>query len=64
MGMIPVDPVLEKAVRNQKMVSTSAPNARSTKAFEIIAQNLLTGDDKNRYRWGITQLFNNFMGRS
>ena len=64
LGMIPVDPVLEKAVRNQKMVSTSAPNARSTKAFEIIAQNLLTGDDKNRYRWGITQLFNNFMGRS
>ena len=64
LGMIPVDPSLEKAVRNQKTVSTVAPNAKSTKAFEIIAQNLLTGDDKNRYRWGITQLFNNFMGRS
>lgn len=64
LGMIPADPVLEKAVRNQKMVSISAPNARSTKAFEIISQNLMTGDDKNRYRWGITQLFNNFINRS
>lgn len=64
LGMIPADPVLEKAVRNQKMVSISAPNARSTKAFEIISQNLMTGDDKNRYRWGITQLFSNFINRS
>ncbi len=61
LGMIPADPVLEKAVRNQKMVSLSAPNARSTKAFEIISQNLITGDDKNRYRWGITQLFSSFV---
>ena len=64
LGMIPADPTLEKAVRNQKTVSTVSPNAKSTKAFEIIAQNLMTGDDKNRYRWDITQLFNNFMGRS
>ncbi len=64
LGMIPADPVLEKAVRNQKVVTLSAPNAKSTKAFEIISQNLVTGDDKNRYRWGITQLFNNFMNRS
>ena len=64
LGMIPADPVLEKAVRNQKMVSLSAPNARSTKAFEIISQNLITGDDKNRYRWGITQLFSSFMNHS
>ena len=61
LGMIPADPVLEKAVRNKKMVSLSAPNARSTKAFEIISQNLITGDDKNRYRWGITQLFSSFV---
>lgn len=64
LGMIPTDPVLEKAVRNQKMVSLSSPNARSTKAFEIISQNLITGDDKNRYRWGITQLFSSFMNHS
>lgn len=64
LGMIPADPILEKAVRNQKMVSVVAPNAKSTKAFEIISQNLITGDDKNRYRWGITQLFNNFINRS
>lgn len=64
LGMIPADSILEKAVRNQKMVSVVAPNAKSTKAFEIISQNLITGDDKNRYRWGITQLFNNFINRS
>ncbi|MDD6194234.1 MAG: MinD/ParA family protein [Lachnospiraceae bacterium] len=64
LGMIPADPTLEKAVRNQKMVSLSAPNARSTKAFEMISLNLLTGDDKNRYRWGITQLFSSFMNHS
>lgn len=64
LGMIPADATLEKAVRNQKTVSTAAPNAKSTKAFEYIAQSLITGDDKNRYRWGITQLFNNFMNRS
>ena len=64
LGMIPADPTLEKAVRNQKTVSTVSPNAKSTKAFEIIAQNLMTGDDKNIYRWDITQLFNNFMGLS
>lgn len=62
LGMVPVDPSLEKAVRNQKTVSTVAPNAKSTKAFEIIAQNLLTGDDKNRYRWGIIAIIYKFYG--
>lgn len=61
LGMVPADPTLEKAVRNQRVVSMTSPNAHATKAFEIIAQNLLTGDDKNRYRWGITQFFNNFI---
>lgn len=61
LGMIPSDPLLEKAVRNQKIVSQSSPGARATKAFEVIAQNLLTGDDGNRYRWGITQMFNQFI---
>lgn len=64
LGMVPADPALEKAVRNQKVVTMVSPNAKSSKAFEILAQNLLTGDDKNRYRWGITQVFNSFMGRT
>ncbi len=63
LGMIPFDQSLEKAVRNQKVVSIINPNAKSSKAFEIISQNLVTGDDKNRYRWGITQIFNNFINR-
>ncbi len=65
LGMIPMDPALEKAVRNQHIISLESPTARSAKAFELIAQNLTTGveKDKNRYRWGITQLFSNFMNR-
>lgn len=64
LGMIPDDAALDKAVRNQNIVSCSAPGSRSAKAFEIIAQNLLTGEDANHYRWGITQLFNNFIHKS
>ncbi len=65
LGMIPMDPMLEKAVRNQKIISLENSTAKSAKAFEFIAQNLLTGveKDKNRYRWGISQLFSNFINR-
>lgn len=64
LGMVPADSALEKAVRSQKMVSISAPNAKSTKAFEIIAENLLNGSESNRYKWGITQLFSSFVNRT
>ncbi len=63
LGMIPMDSVLEREVRNQRIVSLTSPTAKSSKAFEIISQNLMTGDNNNRYRWGITQLFNSFINR-
>lgn len=64
LGMIPQDSMLEKAVRAQKTVSLYAPNAKSTKAFEIIASNLLNGGHELPVmRKGISQLFSSFMNK-
>ena len=59
LGMIPQDSTLEKAVRNQKIVSLVSPNSKSAKAFETIAYNLL--EEKISYRWGISQIFSSFI---
>lgn len=63
-GTIPQDSLLERSVRDQKIVSISAPNARSTRAFELLAQSLVDGkpvieDDKQ----GIWQMFSNFFNK-
>lgn len=57
LGMVPSDSILEKAVRNQQVVSLEHPNAKSSKAFEAIALNLLDDTNNNQYKWGISQLF-------
>ena len=59
LGMIPQDDMLEKAVRNQKIVSLSYPKAKSSKAFEEIACELL--EEKITYKWGISQIFSSFI---
>ena len=59
LGMVPQDDTLEKAVRNQKIVSLSYPKAKSTKAFETIAYELL--EEKIKYKWGISQIFSSFI---
>ncbi len=59
LGMVPQDDTLEKAVRNQKIVSLSYPKAKSTKAFETIAYELL--EEKITYKWGISQIFSSFI---
>ena len=41
LGMIPQDSQLEKAVRQQKTVSLAYPDANATRAFEVLAGNLL-----------------------
>ena len=63
LGYIPMDPTLEKAVRNQKVVSMEYPQTRSAKAFETLASKLLERDEKEHYRWGITQIFNSLLVR-
>ncbi|MCM1105674.1 MAG: MinD/ParA family protein [Blautia sp.] len=62
LGMVPQDAALERLVRQQKTVSLQEPNARSAKAFEVLARNLLNGTHEQvTMRWGITQMFSNFL---
>lgn len=64
LGMIPSDTKLEKAVRAQKVVSMQYPEAESSKAFEILANNLLNHDNElYTMHKGITQLFIKFITR-
>lgn len=59
LGMVPQDDTLEKAVRSQKIVSLTSPKAKSSKAFEEIAYELL--EEKITYKWGISQIFSSFI---
>ena len=43
MGMIPQDANLEKAVRQQKIVSVVSPDTNASRAFEVLAKNLEIG---------------------
>jgi flagellar biosynthesis protein FlhG len=64
LGMIPQDPALEQAVRQQKTVSMLDQNAKSSRAFEVIAGNLLNGTHNQvQVKWGISQMFSNFLAR-
>lgn len=64
LGMVPQDTALERSVRAQKPVSLSAPNSPSAKAFEVLAGNLLDGTHNEvQVRWGISQMFSNFLTR-
>lgn len=62
LGMIPNDPILEKAVRSQKIVSLEYPASKASNAFKDIADSLMGGKSAS-YKWGITQLFNHFSNR-
>ncbi|MEG0805185.1 MAG: MinD/ParA family protein [Lachnospiraceae bacterium] len=64
LGMIPMDPFIDKAIRQQKPVSLCYPNAKSSKAFKTIADSLAS--DKHaqiQMKKGITQLFSNFLNK-
>jgi flagellar biosynthesis protein FlhG len=64
LGMVPQDPALERSVRAQRPVSMNAPNSPSARAFETLAGNLLNGTDREvRVRWGIAQMFSNFLSK-
>jgi flagellar biosynthesis protein FlhG len=64
LGVIPADAMLDKAVRNQRIVCQSMPSSKSAKAIEELTSSLLTGEDVRHYRWGITQMFNSLSRRS
>ncbi len=64
LGMIPQDGELELAVRQQKIVSMTAPSSKSSKAFEVLASNLIHHEHKEvRMKWGVAQLFSYFIAR-
>lgn len=63
-GAIPQDAVLEKAVRQQKPVSLSAPSSKSAKAFSNVALNILNHEqDLAPARKGFSELFSNFLNQ-
>jgi flagellar biosynthesis protein FlhG len=65
LGMVPQDAALERSVRAQKPVSLNVPNSPSAKAFESLAGKLMDGTETTETptRWGISQLFSNFLSR-
>ena len=64
LGMIPLDNELEKAVRQQKIVSIHAPGSKAAKAYEAITGNLLEGTHNIApMRRGITQIFSQLLNR-
>ena len=64
LGMIPQDVALERAVRQQKIVSLNEPNSDSSRAFEVLTTNLLEGTHHLApMRRGITQIFSQLLNR-
>ena len=60
--MIPHDTELEKAVRQQKIVSIQSPNSRSAKAFAELAEKLVDGtSSESKAKWGISEIFSRFL---
>ncbi len=65
LGMIPQDTMLEKAVRQQKTVSLLYPEAQSTKAFEVLAKNLLHHEQKEYVmKRGFLQMLAGLVGKA
>ena len=64
LGLVPQDVNIEKAVRQQQVVSLYDPQAPSAQAFAKIAESLLSGE--NRYyeiRGGFSQMIYRFLNR-
>lgn len=62
LGTIPQDAALERAVRQQKTVTISDPNARSARAIVNLTNNLLNGtQEMPKIHWGIAQMFSSFL---
>ncbi len=62
LGLVPQDPLIEKAIRLQQVVSIYDPDAESSQAFAKIAESLVCGE--NRYyemRGGFSQMIRRFL---
>lgn len=64
LGSVPQDSQLSKAVLQQKPVSLQNANAKSTMAFEAIADSLLSGEEGGQTRRrGMAAFFSHIVGR-
>ena len=61
LGLIWQDSLLEKAVREQRVVSLAYPHSKSAKAYEEIAGRILDGDTSEQQEWGIAGFFRRFI---
>lgn len=62
LGPVPQDAALERAVRQQKPVSLSEPNARSARAFKVLCGNFLNGTHNTvKVRRGIVEMFSSVL---
>lgn len=63
-GMVPSDDAIDKAIRQQKPVTMAYPNAKSSQAYKIIANNLVSGERQQvEIKKGIIHIFSGFMSR-
>ena len=64
LGMIPQDSALERAVRQQKIVSIYEPNSNVARAYEVLTMNLLEGTRTSApMRRGIAQIFSQLLNK-
>ncbi len=61
LGYVIKDGQLEKAVRNQKVVSIEYPSSKAAKNFENLASKLLQKDETTHFRWGVSQIFSSLL---
>lgn len=64
LGMIPKDDMLERSVRQQKIVSINEPNSNAARAFDVLCTNLLEGTHHLApMRRGIAQMFSQLLNQ-
>lgn len=61
LGYISYDVQLEKAVRNQKVVSNEYPTSKAAKCFEQVANRLLKKNEDTHFKWGVSHIFNTLL---
>lgn len=65
LGLVPQDPVIEKAVRQQQVVSLYDPSAASSQAFAKIAENIVNGGNElYEMKGGFSRMLYNFLNRN
>ena len=61
LGMIPLDSQLSRAVLQQNPVSLQSPNAKSSRAFQTLAEKIAFGETRGSKKGGIKDFFSQFL---